>query len=164
MVFQPTAQDKHWIVCIYRGNGLATTWNIYSEWAVICVLNAMPHFSFSCASEFIYRDKLQLRSHFVEVYVEFILLYGLHCLQVNFAKISPIMLYACMKLKPILPALTLGLLGTVAHIRYFTLFWKYFECCWCLLHILLQSRFYREKMKLYIVFTRFYWSIFQLLN
>ena len=94
---------------------------------MICVLNAMPHFSFSCASElqvqeFIYIDKLQLRSHFVEVYVEFILLYGLHCLQVNFAKISLIMLYACMKLKPILPALTLGLLGTVAHIWYFSLF------------------------------------------
>lgn len=118
MALQPTARDKRWIVSVSSECEFAH--NMKQLFKVSCVLNAMPHFSFSDESElqvqeFLYWDKLQLCSCVIEVYVEFIPLYGLYSLPVNFAKIAIIMYYSYTKFKHILPALTLGLLRVMAH-------------------------------------------------
>jgi len=70
--------------------------NIEQLCRVSCVLNAVSHFSFSDESElqvqeFLYKDKLQLCSCFVEISGEFFPLYRLHSLLVNYVKIAVIM-------------------------------------------------------------------------
>lgn len=95
MALQTTTQVKQWIVSLSSEHWFAH--NMKQLCRVSCVLNAEPHFSFSDeselqAQEFLYKDKLQLCSCFVEISVEFFFpLYRLHSLLVSCANIAVIM-------------------------------------------------------------------------